>query len=227
MAGTAKHVAIAVPAYSWVIFLPTMRSLIGDIRILWERGDKVTIYDECGCTDLSVARASMVSAFLSGDADCLVSIDNDVGWEPGSLVKLVDHPVDMVAGVYPKRADPIEYPIRYLDEPTIPYDQDTGLLEVEAVQGGFVRYSRSCLERMVTAYSDTEYVSLRYPYGKLHGLFDYLPHGETRFGEDFAFCQRWRAIGGQVWVDPTIKMLHIGYKTFLGDYGGWLKGDRS
>jgi hypothetical protein len=42
-------------------------------------------------------------------------------------------------------------------------------------------------------------------------------------GEDYAFCRRWTDMGGKVWVNPEIKMGHVGYKTFQGHLGDWLR----
>lgn len=35
-------------------------------------------------------------------------------------------------------------------------------------------------------------------------------------GEDFAFCDRWRALGGEVWVDLTEGVNHVGSYKHLG-----------
>ena len=219
-----NHIVIAVPAYTWQVHISTMRSIITDLLALVARGDRVSIFDESGSSDLADARAIIVAHFLNGDGTHLISLDNDVCWQAGALVRLVDAPVDMVAGVYPKRQDPIEFPLRYLDRPELWSDPKTGLLEVEAVQGGFVRYSRACLERMVEAYADLRCLSSRSPLGHLYALFDplRLPDGR-KLGEDFAFCHRWRAIGGEVWIDPEFKMGHTGLKLFAGSLGDHLR----
>lgn len=221
----ARHVVIAIPAYSGTVHLGTMRSVIHDTMALVQRGDRVSIYDESGSTDLPDARAQMVHRFLSGDGTDLVNIDNDICWEAGALLRLVDLPVDCVGGAYPKREDPIQFPVRYLpDREDLIADPQTGLLEVEAIQGGFVRYRRAMLERMCEAYSDLWFSTTRYPGERLHALFEPLRFSDGRkFGEDFSFFHRWRAIGGQVWVDPNVTMAHVGLKAFIGNLGDWLK----
>lgn len=225
MMGTAKHVCIAVPAYTWTVFIPTMRSIITDLLTLTQRGDRVTILDESGSTDLPDARAVNVAKFMECGGTHLVSIDNDVCWEAGALVRLIDYPVDMVAGVYPKRQDPIEFPLTFPDEATELWaDPDTGLLEAKEVQGGFVRFTRAVFEQMFAAYPDLQFRSTRYGSdAPLYALFEPMFVDGRRKGEDFAFCRRWRAIGGKVWVDPEIRMAHIGNKAFIGSLGDWLR----
>lgn len=219
-----KHIVIAVPAYVGTVHLSTMRSLIHDVITLVARGDLVTIDDECGSADLRDTRSAMAARFLAGSGTHLVNIDSDVAWSPGALVRLIDAAVDVAAGVYPKREDPISFPVRYLpDRKELRADPETGLLEVEAVQGGFVCYSRSCIERMAEAYKDLSFRNSRWPEYELPGLWRELMVGDRKLGEDFAFFHRWRAIGGQVWVDPEISMAHTGLKAFIGQYGDWLR----
>lgn len=218
-----RHVVIAIPAYAGTIHLGTMRPVVHDLMQLMRRGDTVSVEDECGNTDISDARARMVAKFLAGPGTDLVFVDADVCWEANGLLKLVDYPVEFVAGIYPQRIDPLTYALRYIeDRPEIWGDKKTGLIEVAGVSAGFMRCSRTMLEKMTAAYPELEHAREDRAYW---GLFDpYRTHeGKVKLGEDYSFCQRWRDIGGNVWADPSIKMGHIGLKTFAGSLGHWLK----
>jgi hypothetical protein len=35
--------------------------------------------------------------------------------------------------------------------------------------------------------------------------------------EDYAFCRRWRDIGGKIWVELQCNLLHLGQHHFRGD----------
>lgn len=214
----ARHVVIAIPAYSGTVHLGTMRSVVRDMTALMARGDLVTIEDECGNTDISDARAAIVARFLKGDGTDLVFVDHDVMWGEGALVRLVDYPVDFVAGIYPRRAEPIEYSVRYLDNKEL--FAVNGLIEVAGVAAGFMRCSRSMLERMVWSYAGLSYVRQEQ---SICGLFDPYRLDDRKLSEDYSFCQRWRDIGGKVWIDPEIKMGHVGSKVFTGCLGEWLR----
>lgn len=214
-----------MPAYTGQIHLGTMRSIISDMLILAERGDKVTIFDESGNAMIGDCRGLIVAKFLESDATDLVFIDSDVCWEAGALVKLVDHPVEFVAGIYRQRRDPEDYCVQWIpDRAELRADPETGLLEVNGVPAGFMRLSRAMLERMVAHYADTAFWCEGAPGGVAHDLFGAYRVGLMKFGEDYSFCRRWRDIGGKVWVDPEIAMGHVGYKTFMGTLGTWLKG---
>jgi hypothetical protein len=216
------HVMVAIPAYSGTIHLGTMRSLFTDLLALQARGDKWSLHDECGNALIADARALIVAQFLASEADTLVFIDSDVCWEAGALLKLLDHPVDMVAGIYPQRRDPINYCVKW-DTSKAELVAENGLLEVHGVPAGFMKLSRKQLESMVEQYPDTEFYVESAPNQKAWALFADYRIGKHKMGEDYAFCRRWIDMGGKVWIDPEISMGHVGYKTFKGHLGDHLR----
>lgn len=212
---------IAIPAYTGQIHLGTMRSLMTDILQLQHRGDAFTVHDECGNALIADARAIIVAEFLASDYDKLLFVDSDVCWEAGAMVRLLDRKEDFVAGIYPQRKDPIKYCVKWLDKPEL--QAIDGLLEVAGVPAGFMCLSRSMLEKMVDQYSDSEFYCETAPNKKAWALFADYRIGKHKMGEDYSFCKRWTDMGGKVWIDPEIKMGHVGYKTFNGHIGNWLK----
>lgn len=214
---------MAIPAYTGTIHLGTMRSLFTDLLALQARGDEWTLQDECGNGQIHNARAHIVAHFLASDCDVLVFIDSDVIWEAGALLKLIDHPVDFAAGIYPYRKDPVDFPVKWKGEGELWADETTGLLEVEGVPFGFVKLTRKALEQMVEHYPTTEFHVDNAPGDKAWALFDDYRIGRYKMGEDYSFCRRWTDIGGKVWVDPEIRMGHVGFKTFPGHLGDWLR----
>lgn len=216
---------VAIPAYTGQIHLGTMRSLVNDLFALARRGDCAEVFDECGNAIISDARSLIVAKFLASDADQLVFIDSDVIWEAGALVKLVDHPVDFVAGIYPQRKDPINYCVQW-DTSKTDLMAINGLIEVKGVPAGFMRLSRSMLQKMTEHYKSLNFYCAEAPNNIACGLFDPYSENGFKFGEDYSFCRRWVDIGGSVWVDPEINMGHVGYKTFVGHLGNWLKSER-
>lgn len=214
---------VAIPAYSGQIHLGTMRSLFTDLQTLAARGDQWRVHDECGNALIADARAQIVAEFLASGFDQLIFVDSDVCWEAGALVRLVDHPVDMVAGIYPQRKDPLAYCVSWKGSGELWADPETGLLEVAGVPFGFVKLTRDMLVKMREQYTDTEFYCETAPDKTAWALFCDYRIGRHKMGEDYAFCRRWVDMGGKVWVDPEIAMGHVGYKTFQGHLGRWLK----
>ena len=212
-----------MPCYSSKVHFQTMRSLLLDAVNIIGRGDKFSMAEDLGNSDIAGSRGAIFGAFVRSDADVLVFIDDDVFWTPGALIKLIDQPVDVVGGIYPKKRDPLEWPFKIGIKDEYRVDPTTGLMEVMGLPGGFMKISRNCAEKMVEAYprqtlrSTNEYTQfwpVFYPYE--------MPDG-NRLSEDFSFCQRWLDIGGQVWADFELEMGHIGYKSFVGTVGKHLR----
>lgn len=235
-----RKIWLALPCYGATTTILTMKSIVSDLFYLIGRGDQVKIFDELGHADIYLLRAQIVANFLADeDATDLVMIDNDVGWPQGGLLKLVDHEADVVAGAYPKRELPISFMFR--SETTVAAkgstilgraltgDAETGLCEVWGVPAGFMSIKRHVLEKMVEHYGpELTCLDAVVPGGKTCRLFD--PYwwtdgdGNKRaLSEDYAFCQRWRDLGGKIHMDVSIPMAHVGTHAFQGCLGQWLE----
>jgi hypothetical protein len=219
----SRHIWVALPAYTGTVHLATMRSIISDIMAFADRGDRVTIFDEAGNAMIGDCRGLIVSKFLESDGTDLIFVDWDVSWQAGAMLRLVDHPVDFVAGLYPQRRDPLNYCCQWdQSKPEIELSEH-GLIEVLGVPAGFMRLTRAMLEKMVDGFPDTQFYCAEAPNETVHDLFGAYRVGKIKFGEDYSFCRRWRDLGGKIWVDPEITMGHCGFKTFIGNVGEWLK----
>lgn len=238
-----KKVFLAVPSHDGKICVPTHLSVFQFLADSMKDGVRIQIEKSpipyniehrvwAGSSIVTVARNILLSMFLVSDCTDLIWIDSDVDWEPGALERLLKHPVDCVAAAYrTKTDDPEKYPVRWLDRPFHPTDKDTGLLEVECAPLGISRMTRACLEKMTNAYPELAYLEDLVPDIKCWALFDNMfvgrdnPDWRARkyWGEDFVFCNRLRAIGGKVWIDPEIATGHTGAKRFPGHYGDALR----
>ena len=49
-------------------------------------------------------------------------------------------------------------------------------------------------------------------------IFDTLIEPETgqHLSEDYAFCRRWRDLGGEIWADMEARLTHTGPATYRG-----------
>lgn len=227
----SRKIWINIPAYTGQICATTTACLIADIALLRARGDEVEFHAETQNCYLADARAILVERFLEGDADTFVFIDADVSWKAGKLVELIGQPRDCRVGVYPKRRDPLEWPVRWdASKPELIADPETGMLSVLGGPTGFMALSRSMLERMHAHYRPMlDVISDKTERLRFCALFSdymtYVPEMEAhrKLGDDYAFCQRWLDIGGQVWVQPETPMGHEGSKVFMGSLGEWLR----
>mgnify|MGYP003393569411 CR=1 FL=1 len=226
-----RRVWIAVPAYTGQAHLGTVRTLLTEVLALSALGDDVTVFDEVGNGLIGDARAIIVAKARAENCTHLIWLDQDVVAPAGTFQRLLDAPVDMAVACYPQRKDPIEFAMRWdQTKSELWADPKTGLLSVAGTPFGCVMTTRAMLDRMCEQYSDLDFYCHTAPNNRACALFsDYwLPATEPsaprlKLGEDYAFCQRWLDMGGQVWVDPEITLGHVGYKTFTGNLGQWLR----
>jgi hypothetical protein len=189
------------------------------------------------------ARASLVTCFLDlpeAEATHLLFIDADISFDPKQVLRLIEFGADVSAGCYPVKniewnkmgrtlleKRPPSAGLTYvlgLEDPARPLIRD-GFAKVRRVGNGFLMISRTALERLCEANPH-----LRYKNVGLEGdpqrdspnrfaLFECMidPETGTYLSEDFAFCQRWTDLGGEIWLDLESQLTHVGPMRFVGD----------
>lgn len=212
-------VCLAVPSYGALspVFVFALAASIRELTSAGINYDLIVLGGNCHVDD---ARNSIVRSFLDGTCDSLLFIDSDLTWSPEDLVRLVQHERDVVGGAYPHKKDERTFPIRHLKTDVLQADAD-GLLEVEALPGGFLKISRSALLQLST----NEYYEQEGDKTLTPLIFERLTEGTTRFSGDYVFCRKWRATGGKVYLDPEIHFGHCGEKEWRGCYGAHLRAE--
>jgi hypothetical protein len=220
-----RKVFFALPAYEGVIRVETHYALMAELFHLAVNGIDARMSEPERSTLINTARGVLLARFVADPrwADCsdLVFIDWDVSWPVGAVHRLLDHPVDIVAGVYPGRQDPIGFSMRELTGKERPVAVD-GLLEVDGCPGGFLRVSRRAAEAMVAEYPNEAFYAPGLPNDTAWNLFGEYRLGRILLQDDYAFCARARDIGLSVFVDPDMSLKHTGPKTFEGKLADWL-----
>lgn len=185
---------------------------------LKERGIPVELSVYTGNCHVDDGRNRLVRDFLKSDCTDMVFLDADVGGPASNLIDLLGYDADVVAGVYPKKGDDT-YPVKLLPG-EIKADWQ-GLIEVQGLPTGFMRIRREVLERLVTyavAYNAKNDADSAIPL-----IFERQVHDGTRWGGDYVFCRKWRALGGKVHMAPEMRFEHSGEHTWTGCVGSWLK----
>jgi len=85
-----------------------------------------------------------VAMALEAKVDDLIFMDSDQEWDPAWIFQLLNHPVDVVGGVVPKKSDIALFNVKKL--PGEMKVEENGLMEVEAVGTGFLRISQRALQ---------------------------------------------------------------------------------
>jgi len=208
MATSASSILVATPCLDGNVSAHYTGALVGTMPLLTQRGIRCEIQFEIGNSLIADARNKLVSKFLASTATDLVFIDADISWKPDDLLKLIAHPQPVVAGVYQRKSRAkVDFAVKF--GPTIA--MDAGLMEVERVGTGFLRLRRDCLQALVAANPALKLKNPLQPGDpNFYALFDTSIVDGQFIGEDFTFCDRWRALGGKVFIDPSIGPAHHG-----------------
>lgn len=227
-------VFLAVPCYTGELKPAMGQALLRGQAEIAQRWGQPKLYIHANCSIITRARNAILAQFLASGCDVMVTLDDDIAWDGGELIRLIEHDGDMVAGIYRTKEDRPVYHCRLVDPLA---DPDQSLIEADRVPAGFLKLSRSCVQRMTEVYGHLAYFEPHVPGRQAHDLFSFMVEDGTFWGEDYTFCKRWRAIGGRIWVDPDMTLHHIGQspekgddglfrlkeKTFTGNYAAWLR----
>jgi len=97
------------------------------------------------------------------------------------------------------------------------------IAEVRHIPTGFMLMKREMIEKMIDAHSTTKYcddigflskTEEKYAYS----LFDCGIVEGHYLSEDWMFCERWRKIGGRIFMDITIMLSHTGNEDYTGSF---------
>lgn len=219
-----RHVFLAIPTLTGKC-LPGTETAINFMKMEAEcNGWQVTEYRWAQDSLISHARNVLVAKFMEHDATDLLFLDSDVAFGPGVFSRLMTHQPEIVAGVYRAKCDEVRYPVAPIDGGAL-QDTETGLLEVKHIPFGLVRIRRSAIEKLIAAEPDNWFYANNADRTKCHALFNTEISDRTFWGEDFYFCNKWRAIGGRVYVDPEFRLAHVNSdgKSYAGSFAEWLR----
>ncbi len=220
----------AIPTIDGSIRSECVLSLMTAQRLLFETKIESDLFVLADCPYLPTARNTLAAMFLrEPEATDLFFVDADVGFDAEAVIRLVHRPEELVVGVYPLKRDSGGWPMVMQTKDGIPLGRD-GLIEADFVPTGFMRIKRRVFDRLMAAYPELRYAdsvvetmgdrSLRAAWDFFHMGID--PKRQRYTTEDYAFCQRWRDIGGQLWIDPDITFSHIGRKAYQGNLHQYL-----
>lgn len=184
----------------------------------WEHG----MVNEIGNPYISAARATMLRKALDAKADAIVFIDHDLSWRPHDMVRLLQAEGDVVAGTYRFKADEISYMGTIHSTPDgTPAVRADGCIRARLVPAGFLKITPKAVDTIMTHHPELCYGE---KYRMSVDLFNHGAHEGLWWGEDYAFCRRWEAIGGDIWLVPDLQLDHHSQdKSYPGNFHIYLR----
>lgn len=231
-------VYLATPCYGCQMSVMYVASMLG-LQSLLARNGIQCIVDFIGNESLiERARNIVVARFLKSNATHLLFIDADIGFRPESVLRLLRADKDVATGLYAKKhfdwtmvktkleqgdKEPVhqmglDFNVNALDDQPV----NDGFVKVLDSATGFMLIKREVLQRMSDKYKDELWCVNDIPRQEIKeyvALFACMIDPTTRrfLSEDYSFCRRYQAMGGEIWADLTAPLAHLGTHVFSGD----------
>lgn len=187
-------------------------------------------------------RNTITDQFLKSGATHMMCIDADISFRAHSVFDLLNTGAGVVGCAYRKKyldereivkavmrgeEHPLEWGSQYAyEELEEPSDETVGgCIEVRQLATGFLMIKREVIVRMMKANPKWWHHSgALQTYGDpMFSIFDcYIDDDGRYLSEDYAFCERWRAMGGKIWCYLDAELEHHGSYAFRGNLKDYL-----
>lgn len=213
------HLHIGIPCYGGMVSEPTMTSFLRFILLASQVGLQWSLDTMVNESLVTRARNNLMAKMMTNSAAThFMFIDADIRFQPESIFQMIACDKDVIGGLYPKKALPVNYVINLQPQTKIQGD----IFTVDTMGTGFLLFKRAVYEKLIAAHPETKYVDdvgLGKQYEPMmYAIFDVaIDHKGHYLSEDWQFCRRWSAMGGEIWAHGKVLLNHIGHYEFAGD----------
>ncbi len=234
-------VYLAAPCYGGMVTIQFMHSVLALQAACRERGIGLEIDLMGGDALITRARSRLAARFLAHpDATHVLFCDADIAFGPENVFRLLDAEKPVIAAVCPMKfidwnrarvaaraeapdmmAASLGYVVRFLPTPDSSVQVEGGIAKVSYGGTGFLMIRREAMQAVVDAHPELT-AKMGDMGDKLADqavmVFETMIERETGqyLSEDYAFCRRWRDLGGDIWADLEARLTHIGPAFYTG-----------
>jgi hypothetical protein len=222
------HLHIGIPCYGGMVSEPTMTSFLRFTLLAQQAGLNWSLDTMVNESLVTRARNNLMAKMMSNPtATHFMFIDADIRFQPESILSMMAYDKDVIGGLYPKKALPVNYVINLKPETKIQGD----IFTVDTMGTGFLMFKRHVYEKLIAAHPETKYVDdvgLGKQYEPMmYSIFDCKIDERGHYlSEDWLFCRRWQAIGGEIWAHSKVLLNHVGHYEYAGDLDKIAIGNR-
>jgi len=214
-----NHLHIGIPCYGGMVSEPTMTSLLRFILLAQQAGLNWSLDTMVNESLVTRARNNLMAKMMTNtQATHFMFIDADIRFQPESILQMMAYEKDVIGGLYPKKALPVNYVINLKPETKIQGD----IFTVDTMGTGFLMFKRKVYEDLIKAHPETKYVD-DVGLGKqfepmMYSIFDCKIDERGHYlSEDWLFCRRWQELGGEIWAHSKVLLNHVGHYEYAGD----------
>lgn len=187
-------------------------------RELDKRGIAFTYGAVSGDALISRSRSIVGSAFLRSDCDVLLTIDSDIWFRPQDAIRLCEQAAEkhIIGALYMTRSLQTQPALMLPEGESVAFAAGVEAVSVPFLSTGFMAVHRDVFQSLSLSlplchrgWSDRGQDTSFWPF--------YMPFtipwegdGHMYLSEDWAFCQRAKDKGYNVWLDPGIRLGHMG-----------------
>ena len=166
---------------------------------------------------ISRGRNTLSAKFLINEATThLFFIDADIGFDPWHVLAVLNMKKDIAAGLYPMKSMPLTWVINSVTGDK--GDPDDPILEVTKAGTGFMCIKKEVFHKLKKHPKVLKYNNdIQLPKDldpEMYTFFDTDVRDNRYYSEDWTFCENWRDLGGQVYIDKRVLLKHLGYFNF-------------
>lgn len=166
-----------------------------------------------GYSAIDQGRNQMATDALADGFDETMWIDSDVGFDPDDIDKLRRHNVPIVCGIYPQKGKRVLACHVLPGTEKLIFGDDGGLAEILYAGTGFLLVRREAYES-IQHKLQLPLCNERFGGRPMVPYFQPMSHpdetGHWYLAEDFAFCERARQAGFEIYADTSIRLMHYG-----------------
>lgn len=228
--GEVKGVIIATPFYEVKAYSPYVTSLVYTINALNFFKIPWKFYELSGDSYVDRAKNTLVHNFLKEEKySHIFMIDSDEAWDVKGFMKIIKaakYGAEIIGAAYPCKNNWEFYGcIPKVENGKLmgkEFDVKGGmrLLDMFCIPGGFICYSRKAIER--TRPKLNSYLNPESNEMILECFRCNIEENGGRIGEDIYFQQRYKEMGGTIWLEPDVHIKHYGVKAWDGNYQNFL-----
>ncbi|MDA1053774.1 MAG: sulfotransferase [Planctomycetota bacterium] len=171
-----------------------------------------------GYSAIDQGRNQMATDALADGFDETMWIDSDVGFDPDDVERLRRHNVPIVCGIYPQKGRRVLACHVMPGTEKLVFGDEGGLTEILYAGTGFLLVRREAYET-IRRELQLPLCNERFGGRPMVPFFQPMSHpdatdsgitGHWYLAEDFAFCERARQAGFQIYADTSVRLMHYG-----------------
>lgn len=231
-----KSITIGTPMYGGVCSGAYLKSIIGLVNLLAQKGYSVNYSELSNESLITRARNTITEIFLRTGDDYLLFIDADEGFNPEQVVRMIEEDEMLIGAAVPMKGinwDRVKsaakdgqedisaftaiYNVNISNEQKKILKENPGQkVEVDYVGSGLMLIHRDVFQKLkefTPSYRSDQHSTGGINYGET--IYDFWrteidPESNRLLSEDYNFCKSWKDLGNKIFLAPYVKVVHVG-----------------